>query len=208
MKILGVLAVGMAVGVAGCSGSTDAPAGNGGAGGASGGGSGGGVAQLPAQAAFKINLGKPALQIGTTCPVAGMSYELGAPGPSEVSPGTSIVGGMNGAVISCAVTGASGGPWKFSGSIHGNTSSNDPVTLTFSNGSVDITGNGQATVAVFTPQLAGTLTSTMPCQVAVINSQVKGGSVWAEFACGEVTSPPSSDCGINGYFVLENCEGS
>ena len=206
MRILGVLVFGIALGVAGCSSSSDAPMAAGGAAGAAG--SGGAAAHVPSQAAIKLNLGPPALQIGTSCPSGVTSYELGSPGPSETNPGTSIVDGAAGAVISCSVTGSGTGPFKFSASIHGTTATGDPITFVLSDGSVDLADMGSTTVSLFTPQLASTLTSGMPCQVAVVNEQVKGGSLWAEFACGEITSEPSADCAINGYFVLENCDGS
>ena len=208
MKFIGVL-FGVVVSVAGCSGgSTDSPAGSGGAGGASG--AGGGTAKLPARAGFSITLTKPSIQIGTACPVDSQTYQLGAPqAPSLLDPGQTVVDGDAGAALSCSVSGpAPNGPYHFSGSVHATSLTGEPVTLVLTNGTLDITYNGTASVSVYTPQLAGTFSSSMACRVQAINSQAKAGSIWAQFACGEITNPPSGDCGVSGEFVLENCDGS
>ena len=201
LRMLLVVVVG--TGVVGCSGTTVAPGGEAGAG-----AGGNGAAHVSAQAAFTIGVGPSAVQAGTSCPVFGESYELGSPGPSELIPGTSVADGDNGAMISCSVTGADAGPYRFSGSIHATTAQGEPVNLTFTDGSVGRTEQGSATVTVYASQLAGTLVSQMPCDVLAIQAQVKPGAVWARFSCSEVSRGPTADCAVSGYFVLENCEGS
>ena len=202
MRILGVLLVGAALSAVGCSSSSGAgaPAGSGGA----------GSSKLPAQGSFSISVSKPTMQVGTACPVVGQEYQLGNPKPpSLLDPGDSAVDGSAGTTISCSVKGpAPKGPYSFSGSIQGTSLEGDPVTLQITDGALDTTYDGSVSISVFTPQLAGTFASSMPCSVHAINSQAKPGSIWAELTCAHVTSSPSGDCSVNGELVLENCDGS
>jgi len=181
-------------------------AGNGGSAGAGGSGS----AVLPAQGAVSLFVGPPAVRAnGSSCPESGQTYDVGAPGvPSTSSPGDSVVDGESGAVISCSVRGS--GTYAFSGSLSASTIevSHYPINIAFSDGAIAADGTGTATVSVFTPTLAGTFTSSAPCPIQVVNHQVKGGSIWAEFSCSAVTSPPTGSCVAHGVLVFENCDGS
>ena len=207
-QMLGV-ALAVAMSTAACS---DAGSGNAGAAGNSGNpGTGGSGSHAPrAQGAVSFFLGRPSPPIqGSACPAAEETYGVGAPqAPSTSNPGDSVVDGASGAVISCSVQGS--GSYAFSGSLHGTTTdaSAYPITIAFSTGAIAADGTGTATVSVFTPTLASTFTSSAPCLIQVINHQVKGGSIWAEFSCSAVTSPPSGSCVAHGVLVFENCDGS
>ena len=181
---------------------------------------------LPAQAAINLQVGGP----GSTCPGPGNVYPVGrlitdpsdptkkhkiALFPSDTDPGKSVVDGESGTTVSCSVRGK--GPFTFSGSLHAtsNDAMQDLITVTFSNGVVNSDkATGTVDVGVFTPQLDATFTSgSMPCTLKVINQQVKGGSIWADFSCPSLTAPPSGVCssGVTpsvSTVVFENCDGS
>ena len=77
----------------------------------------------------------------------------------------------------------------------------------------DTDGNPTGTVnlTVYTPELSSNFVSptATQCAVKVIDQQIKGGSMWAEFNCAQLTAPPSGLCGVNSsYIVFENCSGS
>src|SRR3954469_3306429 len=129
---------------------------------------------LPAQGAISLSIQKSTL----SCPDSGTTYEVGAPKPPSAStPGDSIVDGDKGAKITCSVK-ASGGGYAFSGNLQASTTVPVlPINVTFNDGVVDAAGNGTVSVSVFTPYLGGYYTSSTPCTVKVINSQVKGGSI-------------------------------
>lgn len=182
-----------------------------GASGVSGRGGTAGAGVLPAQGATSLQIGGPS----STCPVPGNVYPLGKPAPTEVDPGQSLVDGENDTKISCSVRGT--GPYTFAGSLHGTSTDtqSDPITVTFSNGTINADKlTGTVSVSVFTPELDGTFTSgSTPCTVTVINQQVKGGSIWANFSCPTLSLPPSTVCSSGvapsvSTFVFENCEGS
>jgi hypothetical protein len=197
-----------------CSGSgSTTPTGQemGGSSGLSGGGGTAGAAALPGQGAISLQIGGPS----STCPEPGQVYPVGKPAPSATDPGQSVVDGVGDTNISCSVRGT--GPYTFSGSLHATSSdgNRDPITVTFSNGVIDANRTtGTATVTVFTPQLSASFASgSTPCTVEVINQQVKGGSIWANFSCPSLTSPPSGACASGvapsvSTFVFENCDGS
>ncbi|HEX3849352.1 MAG TPA: hypothetical protein VHW01_00210 [Polyangiaceae bacterium] len=181
---------------------------------------------LPAQGAISLQIGGPS----STCPEPGNVYPVGklkndptdptgmrkiAQAPSDSDPGQSVVDGESGTTVSCSVRGK--GPFTFSGSLHAtsNDEAKDPITVTFSNGVVnDDKKTGTVMIGVFTPQLDGQFSSgSVPCTVNVINQQIKGGSIWADFSCPNLTSPPSGVCtsGVApsvSTFVFENCDGS
>jgi hypothetical protein len=198
---------------AACAGTSDSKSGEAGAGGAAGaasnpasGGSSGADAALPAQGAFSVLVTAPSATVnGTACPVSGTKYGLGSPPPTALDPGQSIVSDHDGSVISCSVRGRP--PLTFGGSLHGTTSTGDPVTLVLTDGT--LAGNeGTANLSFFAPQLASQFTSSTPCRVSVVAGQVKPGSIWASFSCDVLSSPPSGLCSASGVFVLENCDGS
>jgi hypothetical protein len=126
-----------------------------------------------------------------------------------------VVDGDNGTMVSCSVQGK--GPFTFSGSLQATATdaAQDPITVAFSNGVVNSDKKtGTVTVSVFTPQLDAPYSSgDMPCTVTVINGQIKGGSIWADFSCPSLTTPPSGVCtsGVApsiSTVVFENCDGS
>jgi hypothetical protein len=180
---------------------------------AAGGSSGasGGAGALPGQGALTLQIGGPS----TTCPEPGMVYPVGKPAPSDTDPGQSVIDGESGTAISCSVRGT--GPYTFSGSMHATSTDQgrDPITVTFSNGTVNADKTmGTVSVGVFTPQLDSNFTSgSTPCVVTVIDHQVKRGSIWANFSCPSLTSPPSGECSSGvapnvSTLVFENCDGS
>ena len=215
-------------GVAGNAGASGAAAGIGGGALQEGGASaqGGDAGALPGQGAITLQVGGPS----STCPVPGNIYPVGklktdpsdptgkrkiALAPSQTDPGQSVVDGDGGTKVSCSVRGK--GPYTFSGTLHATSTDeqNDPITVTFSNGVVNADKTtGTVDVQVFTPQLAATFSSgSTPCTVTVINSQIKGGSIWADFSCPSLTQPPSAACSSGvapsvSTFVFENCDGS
>lgn len=188
-----------------CSGSTPGNAASGGAGGTAS------AAALPGQGAISLQIGGPS----STCPEPGNVYPVGTPAPSAADPGQSVIDGEGGTAISCSVRGT--GPFTFSGSLHATSSdaARDPITVTFSGGTVNADkATGTVSVSVFTPQLEANFSSgSTPCTVEVINRQVKAGSIWANFSCPSLSSPPSGVCtsGVApsvSTLVFENCDGS
>jgi hypothetical protein len=168
---------------------------------------------LPAQGAITLSVRLPTSTVNGTCPDSGTTYYVGAPNaPTTGSPGNSLVDGDKGAHIGCSVK-ASGGGFAFSGSLAASTTQGAPfpITVTFSNGVVDASGNGTADIGVYTPKLSATYTSTAACTVKVLGSplQVKGGSIWASFSCPSITYPPMNLCEVgSSVVVFENCDGS
>jgi hypothetical protein len=170
-------------------------------------GGNGGAAQLPAQAGLSMNVEQPVPSVPQmSCPLI-RGYQLGAPNsPTTSDPGESVISGQAASTISCSVTG--NGPYAFSGSVHGTTSTGDPISVAFSNGTLGRNDSGTGGVSVYTPQLLAIFTSSSACAIAVLDQQVKPGSIWATFDCPEVASPPSGLCRLQGTVVLENCDGS
>jgi hypothetical protein len=171
-----------------------------------GNGAGGtGSDSLPAQGSVSFDVSNlKAPGNGAACPVASHSYQFGM--PTTTDPGTRLISGQNGVLISCSVKGSS--DFKFSASLLGEASGGDTIAITFTDGVFGADFSGTATVAVSTPQLAGTFTSSQPCVLSALNRQVKNGSLWASFSCPQVAAPPSGLCALSGVLVLENCAGS
>ena len=169
---------------------------------------------LPAQGAISLSVQKPSKPTaGTTCPLPGTTYQIGAPNPpSTINPGDSVIDGDKGAEVNCSVHGS--GPFTFSGTLHGSTNDVNkyPITVTFSDGNVGADKTtGTVSVSVFTPQLAGTFSSApSACTVNVIGKQIKGGSIWATVSCAAVSASPAQECeiGTSSVIVFENCDGS
>ncbi len=161
----------------------------------------------PAQAAITLEIGQPVSPVsGRNCPTI-KTYSVGAYdsktmmylSPSATDHGQSVISGENQSSISCSVSGG-GGNFKFSGSIVA-PSSGGPVTVSFSNGVIS-NGTGTADINIYTPPpgLGANfsnvgLSPAMPCTFTVVNGQIKGGSMWASFACPDIEAPPSGACG-------------
>lgn len=176
----------------------------------------------PAQAAVSLQIGQPNVQVnGMTCPIV-KTYRVGAfdsktmkvLAPTSTDPGQSLISGESGSTISCSVTGG-GGNFRFSGSIHAATDEGDLISVSFANGVITGSSTGTADVGVYTPQLSANFNSTMPCTFTIFpgkdGQQIKGGSMWASFACPSISAPPSGLCGVlqsQSVVVLENCSGS
>ena len=171
----------------------------------------------PAQGAVTLYLGAPVVHVDQmTCPTT-QTYQVGATdsktkavlAPTASDPGQSVISGENGSTISCSVTGG-GGNFKFSGALRAVTPLGDLVSVSFDKGVVGPDFTGTADVTVYTPQLSANFVSTMPCAITVQNQQIKGGSIWATFSCGQIAAPPSGLCGVNSSsaIVFENCSGS
>ncbi len=116
--------------------------------------------------------------------------------PTATDPGESLISGENGSTISCSVKAQSNGiDFAFSGSMHGTTPQGDLISVTFAGGTINATdaqGNPTGTVnlTVYTPELSANFVSptAMQCTVMVIEKQIKGGSMWAEFNCAQPIS--------------------
>jgi hypothetical protein len=206
-RIWGMIA---AVGVAWINGGCSDSGASAGAGGASGTGfaGNGGALPLPNQGSVTLTVARSLNPSnGQACPVPGQTYPAGQPAPTNLDPGGALVDGEDGAQVTCSVHGA--GPFTFSGSLQATTTdgASDPVHVAFTQGSIGADLTGTADVSVYTPQLAGNF-SGVSCQVQVIGSQIKAGSMWASFSCPSLVEPPSSQCAASGVFVFENCDGS
>jgi hypothetical protein len=168
-----------------------------------------------------LYVGQPVVHVDQkTCPVT-QTYQVGALdsttkmtlAPTTQTPGQSVISGENSSSISCSVTGSKGN-FKFSGSLHAITPLGDQISLTFTNGIVGPDFTGTADVAVYTPQLSANFASSMSCTLQILggagNEQIKGGSMWASFACAQIVAAPSGLCGIASasVIVFENCAGS
>ncbi|HTA88508.1 MAG TPA: hypothetical protein VK745_02995 [Polyangiaceae bacterium] len=169
----------------------------------------------PAQGAVTLDLSQPTPTVSAmSCPITKL-YQVGAKDPNTMavlaptmqSPGESVISGESGSTISCSVTGG-GGNFSFSGSLHASTPQGDQILVSFQNGMISGT-TGTADVNVYTPQLSANFSGT-GCTITVQNNQVKGGSIWATFACPQIAYPPSGLCGISpdSTIVFENCVGS
>src|SRR5262249_15684500 len=110
--------------------------------------------------------------------------------------GESLISGQSGTKITCSVKSAGGGSYNFSGTLHALTPQGETVDLNFTNGKVGPDFMGTADLSVYTSRILAEYTSTMPCQITVLNQQVKGGSIWANFSCSQVAYPPSGLCGV------------
>jgi hypothetical protein len=117
-----------------------------------------------------------------------------------------VADGEPGVSVSCSVVGSAG--FSFSGEIRvqGKSLLIENGQVTGSQGSADISVGNSAV-------LSGSLSSSAPCKIDVGMSpgqyfQIKPGSMWASFSCASVERPPSDSCAAQGFFVLENCEGS
>lgn len=174
----------------------------------------------PAQGALTLYVDQPVTHVdGRACPAPGITYQIAATdsktkmlaAPSSTTPGESLISGEKGTNISCSVKKSSNG-FAFSGSIHGNSSpAGSIVDLTMQGGTVDGTSlTGTVNVSIYTPDLSSQFVSSMPCSVTVLQNQIKGGSMWANFSCPTVTADPSGACGIGSFstIVFENCDGS
>ena len=174
----------------------------------------------PAQGALTLYVDQPTTHVdGRSCPAPGNTYQIAATdsktkmlaAPSSITPGESLISGEQGSKISCSVKKSSSG-FAFSGSIHGNSQpSGSVVDLQMQAGAIDgTTLTGTANVTIYTPELSAQFVSTMACSVTVLQSQIKGGSMWATFACPTVQADPSGACGIGSLstVVFENCDGS
>jgi hypothetical protein len=174
----------------------------------------------PAQGALTLSVGQPVVHVdGRACPAPGITYQIAATdsktkmvaAPSSITPGESLISGEQGSKISCSVKKSSSG-FAFSGSIHGNSQpSGSVVDLQMQAGTIDATSlSGTVNVTVYTPELSGNFASVAPCTVNVLQSQIKGGSMWASFSCPTVQYDPSGACGISSFstVVFENCDGS
>ena len=171
---------------------------------------------LPSQGAVSLNIKSVAVN-EMSCPLTAKLYQVydtgtaGFTAPSSSNPGNSVVDGDSGASVSCSVQGS--GPFTFSGSLTGNTSEHQKITVTLSNGTVDANkSTGTVNVNVYTPDLLAAFSNgSTPCTVTVNNKQLnagKPGSIWLNFSCPTIAYPPSSLCGIDtSTIVFQNCNG-
>jgi hypothetical protein len=165
----------------------------------------------PPQGNLTLSVQKP-VSGALTCPVPGKTYVVGNPdGPNSSMAGDRLIDGENGATIKCSVKGS--GPFNFSATIKARSSESDMVTLTITNGVINADKlTGTASVGVYTPQLAGTFTSTEGgCTAGVVAGNVKPGSLWATISCPIINYPSTGQAcsvGTTTTFVLENCDGS
>ncbi|HEY4104828.1 MAG TPA: hypothetical protein VGM44_13095 [Polyangiaceae bacterium] len=181
----------------------------------------------PAQGALNMSISQAAdPPPGMACPDSGTTYRVAATDsktkmiapPDMGTPGESVISGEAGSSISCSVTGSNGN-FKFSGSLHGITPEGYSASVVFSNGQIGADFTGSADVSISTSRLAAqTYVNSVPCSIKVlpppntssVPPQIKGGSMWAEFSCPQLSYPPSGLCqiGSTSVVVFENCSGS
>ena len=171
---------------------------------------------LPSEGAVTLNIRSVNVS-GMSCPITAKVYQVydkGTPDATATSSsetGATVVDGDKGSSISCSVQGT--GPFTFSGSLAAVTTESEPITVTFTNGTVDANkSTGTVDVAVYTPDLLATYSNgSTPCSVTANYMQVrpgKPGSIWVNFSCPTISNPPSHLCGIDtSTIVLENCNG-
>lgn len=175
-------------------------------GGESGTADAGGIEPPPAQGAMAFSVKAPSpAPPGKSCPTASaFTTELppngGLDGDTYLA---NIVDGEGTAAVSCRVTGSS--PFELSGQL----TSGGRGLLIEGTLSADQTGVGRVTV-VDSEHLSSPLVGsscTLSAQKGVDDKlQLKPGSVWGRFSCPAVEAAPSTLCGADGFFVLENCE--
>jgi len=166
---------------------------------------------LPNQGAIDLSLHTSATHVnGQDCPVSGKTYDIGDALGTTTQDRTpvTVINGANGATVSCSVHG--GGPFTFSGSIHGNTPDGSTVDLNLTNGQVGADkSTGTVDVSLYTQDTLARLSSTGgSCTVTTVGMNIKGGSIWAKVSCPAVSAPPSYQCGIDATVVFEDCDGS
>jgi hypothetical protein len=153
--------------------------------------------------AFSVKAPSPAPP-GKSCPTAsGFTTELPPNGGLDGNTyPAKIVDGEGMAAMSCRVTGSS--PFELSGQL----SSGGRGLLIEGTLSADQTGVGRVTI-VDSEHLSSPLVGSscaLSAQKGVDSLQIKPGSVWGRFSCPTVEAAPSTLCGADGFFVLENCE--
>lgn len=137
----------------------------------------------------------------TSCNVQAHNAQIGDNAPSSTSPGSRVRNGNHGAYVHCTVKGKS--TFSVSGSMRMGS-----VSFTISGQGIPATGDGKAAISSFDSTTSFTMQSPAdtPCTVTPI--QIAGGRIWASFACpGFVnpSSPSTTYCQSNGFFVFENC---
>jgi hypothetical protein len=192
---------------AGSGGSTQSSGGGSSAAGSAGSAAGSGHSR-PAQGNLTLSIQPPLSSDSGSCPVPGHTYVVGNPkGPNSVSPGDRLIDGEDGVIIECSVRGK--GPYTISGTIQGNGT--DGVNLSITDGVIDTNDNtGTASVSVYTSNLGG-IFSGVGCTLAVVNDNVKSGSIWATVYCPTITSSkPGQACAVGPIttVVFENCDGT
>jgi hypothetical protein len=165
-----------------------------------------------AQGAFIVTIGSAGLAAGKACP-SGASSTFDVPAVRNtnlveaLSSSTylhSAIDGQGDAKVSCSVKGSSS--YTFSGRL-----SSQGKVLEFSDGTLSNNMMGTARVTLANSQiLSGALSSTTAdCTIKVVTNskgtQVKAGSIWAEFTCPSLERAPSDACNASGTFVFENC---
>jgi hypothetical protein len=167
----------------------------------------------PAQGAFIVSLSSVSPPNGKQCPSGAASTfdvppVLASGKPTEIlSTNTylhSAIDGEGDAKVSCSVHGSSS--FTFSGRIAA-----QGKVLEISDGVLTNNMTGTARVMVANGALlSSALTSpAADCTIKVVTNskgtQVKAGSLWAEFSCTSLEHQPADGCGAKGTFVLENC---
>lgn len=159
------------------------------------------------QGAFLVNW----FDTGAECPHKSDQSKMGA--LSQIDRTTIMVNGVKGAAITCAVKGASGGPF----SVDATMEFDKTELLTISIDQID----GKATEAApakgnvgFASAITGTqsFSSKDPCDFYIeaagpsgIGEGVKPGSAWLSFKCPNVVNGMST-CALNeSYVLMENC---
>jgi hypothetical protein len=173
----------------------------------------------PPQANLTLSIKKPPSGSGS-CPVTGMTYQVGNPTPPTLGPppqeGKRVISGEHGASIQCSVKGS--GPFTFSANIKATTTTGDPLTVSVTNGVINADkATGTAQLNVYTKELSGSFISdTAGCTVGVVGDNVKPGSIWVSISCESIkNSSTAQECSVDpvgspksSNFILENCDGS
>jgi hypothetical protein len=170
----------------------------------------------PAQGAFIASVGPaPITPPMRACPTSAFTYDVPAVRDmalAEVLDADNythkIINGQSEAKVSCSVKGG-GSAFTFSGEI-----SQNGKALTIASGTLGADQKGTATITVTNQQRLSPAQLISPAGACAIDAaraagnsfEVAAGRIWAHFKCSSVELTPSSYCGAEGYFVLENCE--
>lgn len=171
----------------------------------------------PAQGAFIASIGpSPSPPPDSACATSAFTYDVPKIRDMMLQDALTeskylhkTINGEKGAKVSCTVKGGANG-FTFSGQILLGGRG-----LQISNGTLGPTKTGTATITVSNSERLSPAQlispADVPCTVSAAqvggnNLQVAAGNIWATFDCPQVNLPPTSSCGADGVFVLENCE--
>ncbi len=143
---------------------------------------------------------------GSRCQSSMQQPGVGTPRATEFNPGGRVIDGEDRANVRCTVR-RSGDNYIVEGSVKQGATS-----LFVKSSDVDpVSRLGSAVVSLQYQATAYSWDSKLPhCTLTVLGPgepQIHSGAVWAKFDCPALQGKQLDDyCGVNGVFVLENCE--